>query len=127
MPIEVESKYTKYEIKRLSCKRHRERSIGEGRRHFKLDVKSRFVMVLVYYRLYIIYTLTGFLFDLDQSTVCRDIQKIESLMRQSLPIPQKLYSMTKRLKTREEVEQYFPGFMAFVDIRNSKYLDQRTR
>jgi hypothetical protein len=59
--------------------------------------------------------LAGFLFDLDQSNICRDIQKIDSLVRQSLPIPQKLYNITKRLKTPEEVEQYFPGFMAFTD------------
>ncbi len=74
-------------------------------------------MVLVYCRLYIIYTLTGFLFGLDQSNVYRDIQKIEGLIRgQSLQIPQKVYNTTKRLKTREEVkEQYFSGFMAFVD------------
>ena len=46
-------------------------------RHFKLDLKDRFLMLLVYYRLYITYTLAGFLFDLDQSNICRDIQKIE--------------------------------------------------
>ncbi len=50
---------------------------GTGSRHFKLDLKDRFVMLLVYYRLYITYTLAGFLFDLDQSNICRDIQKIE--------------------------------------------------
>ena len=72
-------------------------------------------MLLVYYRLYITYTLTGFLFDLDQSNVCRDIQKIESLIRQCLPIPQKIYGITKRLKTPEEVEQYFPGLLSFTD------------
>ncbi len=72
-------------------------------------------MLLVYYRLYITYTLAGFLFDLDQSNICRDIQKIESLIRKCLPIPQKLYKITKRLKTPEEVEQYFPGFLAFID------------
>jgi hypothetical protein len=32
-----------------------------------------------------------------------------------LPIPQKLYKVTKRLKTKEEIEKYFPGFMAFTD------------
>jgi hypothetical protein len=32
-----------------------------------------------------------------------------------LPIPQKLYKVTKRLKTKEEVEEYFPGFIAFTD------------
>jgi hypothetical protein len=37
-------------------------------------------MLLVYYRLYITYTLAGFLFDMDQSNICRDIQKIENLM-----------------------------------------------
>ncbi len=62
--------------KRLSKRKDREREIGAGR-HFKLDVKNRFLMLLVYYRLYITYTLAGFLFDLDQSSVCRDIQKIE--------------------------------------------------
>ena len=74
-------------------------------------------MILVYYKLYITYALTGFLFDLDQSNVCsRDIQKIDGLIRQCLPIPQKLYRITKRLKTKEEIEQYFPGFMAFIDV-----------
>ena len=53
---------------------------------------------------------------MNQSNVCRDIQKIEGLIRQCLPIPQKLYKVTRRLKTKEEVEQYFPGFLAFVDV-----------
>jgi len=45
----------------------------------------------------------------------RDIQKIESLVRACVPIPQKMYPITKRLKTPEEVEKYFPGFLAFTD------------
>jgi hypothetical protein len=74
---EIAKRYEKYELKRLSCKRKdRKRKTGAGR-HFKLDVKNRFLMLLVYYHLYITYTLAGFLFDLDQSNICRDIQKIE--------------------------------------------------
>ena len=111
---EITKKYDKHEIHRLSKRKDRERNIGAGR-PFKLDLKDRFVMLLVYYRLYITYTLAGFLFDLDQSNICRDIQKIESLIRQCLPIPQKIYNMTKRLKTLEEVEKYFPGFLSFID------------
>jgi hypothetical protein len=73
-------------------------------------------MLLVYYRLYITYTFAGFLFDLDQkSNICRDIQKIEGLIRKCIPIPQKIYNKTKRLKTPKEVEQYFPDFIAFTD------------
>jgi hypothetical protein len=72
-------------------------------------------MLLVYYRLYITYTLAGFLFNLDQSSICRDIQKMEPLIRICLPIPQKINNITKRLQTPEEVEKYFPGFLAFID------------
>ncbi len=36
------------------------------------------------------------------------------MIRHCLSIPQKTYQITKRLKLRE-VEQYFPGFLAFID------------
>jgi hypothetical protein len=84
----------------------------------------------VYYRLYITYTLAGFLFDLDQSNICRDIQKIESLVRQYIPIPQKIYNITKRLRTVDEVEQYFPGFTSFIDSKEQQIprpVDKRRR
>jgi hypothetical protein len=111
---EITIRYHDYELKGLSKRKNRKRDTGAGR-PFKLDVKDRFLMLLVYYRLYITYTLAGFLFDLDQSNACREIQKIERVVRQCLPIPQKIYNITKRLKTLEEVEQYFPSFLAFID------------
>jgi DDE superfamily endonuclease/Helix-turn-helix of DDE superfamily endonuclease len=108
-------KYHNHEIQRLSKRtKDRERDMGAGR-PFKLDLENRFLMLLVYYRLYITYTLAGFLFDLDQSNICRDIQKIVSLVRQCIPIPQKIYRITKRLRTPDEVEKYFPGFLSFID------------
>ena len=93
--------YDKYELKRLSTKRKdtkREREIGIGR-PFKLNVRDRFLMLLFYYRLYITYTLAGFLFDLDLSNACsRDIQKIESLIRKCIPITQKIYNIGRFAK-----------------------------
>jgi hypothetical protein len=108
---EITKRYCKHELKRLSKRKDIKRKFGAGR-PFKLDLENRFLMLLVYYRLYITYTLAGFLFDIDQSNVCRDIQKIEQLVRKCLPIPQKTYGLTKRLKTLKEVEKYFPGLMA---------------
>ncbi|MEO9294908.1 MAG: transposase family protein [Nitrososphaera sp.] len=110
---EIESRYPSFEAKRLS-KRRRERAVGAGR-HFKLSLKNRFLMLLVYYRLYITYTLAEYLFGLDQSNVCRDIQVLEPLVRKCMLLPEKLYRKTRRLRTIEEVEQYFPGFKAFID------------
>jgi hypothetical protein len=111
--MKIESKYPQYEIKRLS-KRKRTRKVGAGN-HFKLAVRDRFLMLLVYYRLYITHTLSGFLFDLDQSNIYRDIRHIESLVKKCIPLPQKLYNLTRRLRTVEEVEKYFPEFKAFID------------
>jgi hypothetical protein len=77
---DIAKKYEKHEIQRLSKRKggkNRERKFGAIGRSFKLDVKNKFLMLLDYYRLYITYTLDGFLFDLDQSNICRDIQKIE--------------------------------------------------
>ncbi len=99
----------------MQKKRWRKRKYGAVGRPFKLDIKDRFLMLLVYYRLYITYTLAGVLFDLDQSNICRDIQKIEPLIRKWVPIPQKLYNIIKRLRTLEEVEQYCPVFLSFID------------
>ena len=51
---EIAKRYDKYEIQRLSSikrKDVRERKSGAGRR-FKLNVKDRFIMLLVYYRLF---------------------------------------------------------------------------
>ncbi len=33
-----------------------------------------------------------------------------------LSIPQKIYDITRKLKSPEEVERYFPGFLAFTDL-----------
>ncbi len=32
-----------------------------------------------------------------------------------VPIPKKIHNTIKRLKTLEEIEKYFPGFLAFID------------
>jgi hypothetical protein len=112
---QIVKKHEKYELKHLSKRKDRKRDMGAGR-PFKQDLKNRFLMLLVYYCLYITYILTGFLFDLDKSNIYRNIQKIENLVMQCVPIPQKIYNKTKRLKTiEEEVEKYFPGFLAFID------------
>ncbi len=74
--------------------------------------------------------MAGFFFDIDQSNICKDIQKNESLGIGCLPIPQKKYRITKRLRAPEEFEKYFPGFMAFIDwteqhIPRPKYKDMK--
>jgi hypothetical protein len=70
---EMSKRHGRHEISRFSKRKDRERSIGAGR-HFKLDAKDRFLMLLSYYHRYITCTSAGFLFDLDQSNICRDTE-----------------------------------------------------
>ena len=77
-------------------------------------------MLLVYYKLYITHILSGFLFDLDQSNVHRDIRYMEPLVSSCVPLPQKLYNLTRRLRTVQEVEIYFPWFKSFIDSTEHK-------
>src|ERR671931_1065701 len=113
---EIEHNYEEHERRRLISRKRRIRDVGAGR-PFKLKVKERFLMLLVYYRLYMTYTLSGFLFDLDQSNVCRDLAILEPLVKKCIPLPEKIYKHTRkrRLRTIDEVEEYFPGFKAFID------------
>lgn len=110
---ELEARYYDFEKGRLS-KEDRKNEIGGGR-PFKLELEDRLLMLLVYYRLYITSTLVGFLFDVDHSTVLRDIHILEPLVKECVPMPKKVYERTRRLRTIEEVEEYFPGFKAFID------------
>ena len=102
-----------HEKKRLS-RRDRKNKIGAGH-PFKLSLEDRLLMLLMYYRSYVTSILLGFAFSLDQSNVLKDIRMLEPLVKECIPLPEKLHEMVRRARTIEEVERYFPGFRAFVD------------
>lgn len=110
---QVESRYEENERKRLSRK-GRKNEIGAGH-PFKLPLRDRLLMLLAYYRLYASSTLLGFLFDLGQTNVLKDIRMIEPVVRESLPLPKKVYQKVRKLRTIEEIEALFPGFKALID------------
>ncbi len=109
----IQDSHAAYEQRRLHRK-DRKRKIGAGH-PFKLPLKDRLVMLLMYYRLYVTSTLLGFLFDLGQTNVLKDIRMLEPLVVEVLPLPKKLHQKAGRLGTLDEVEALFPGFKAFLD------------
>lgn len=82
---------------------------------FKLPLRDRLLMLLVYYRLYVTSTLAGFLFDLGQSNVLKNIRMLEPAVKMMLPLPRGLHEAGRRLRTLDEVEEVFPGFRAYLD------------
>lgn len=110
---EIKKNYKTTEQKRLS-KNKRERKIGAGHK-FDLSLKDRILMLLMYYRMYTTYDMLGMIFDLDKSNVMRDIRYLESAVKQSIPIPAKKYADSKKLKTMQEIQQFFPDLITITD------------
>jgi hypothetical protein len=65
-----------------------------------LSLRDRLLMLLAYYRLYVSMTLVEFLFEIDQTNVSRNIRILEPLVRQCVPLPEKVH---ERASTPEEV------------------------
>ena len=110
---EMEQQYPKQERKRLKRK-NRKRAVGAGRK-FKRSIQDRMLMALMYYRLYVSNELLGYLFDLDQSTISRDVKYIEPVIKSCIPIPEKMTKRTRRIGTIEELLELFPEMKAFLD------------
>jgi hypothetical protein len=109
----IEEKYPAYEQKRLARK-DRKRAVGAGH-PFTLPLKDRLLMLLLYYHMYPSSTLLGYLFCLSQTGVLKGIRKLEPLVREVLPLPEKQYDKVRRLQSIDEIEAMFPGFKAFLD------------
>jgi len=109
---EIQKQYKKTEAKRLS--KNRKRGIGAGHK-FDHCLKDRIMMLLMYYRMYTTYDLLGMIFDLDKSNVMRDIKYLEPAVKKSIPIPSKKYADSKKLKTIQELQQFFPELIVITD------------
>jgi hypothetical protein len=121
----TQESHNSYEEKRLH-REDRKRRIGAGH-PFKLPLKDRLVMLLMYHRLYVTSTLLGFLFNLGQSNVLKNIRMLEPLVKEVLPLPRKMHQRAGRLGTLDEVEALFPGFKAFLDATEQEIPRPRDR
>ena len=66
----------------------RRRRPGAGRKH-ALDLADRLLMLLMYYRTYATHALLGFLFGVDDSAVCRNINPLQPLLAGIFRIPER--------------------------------------
>ncbi len=71
-------------------------------------------MLLVYYRMYLTYDLTGHLFGLDQSNVSRNIKYLEPAVRKSMPIPSKLSVDSKKINDIQQLHEFFPELIVMI-------------
>src|SRR3954454_20267849 len=66
----------------------RQREPGAGRKH-TLTLADRLLMLLIYYRTYTTHAFLGFLFDVDDSAVGRNINPLQPLLAGAFRIPER--------------------------------------
>jgi DDE superfamily endonuclease/Helix-turn-helix of DDE superfamily endonuclease len=71
----------------------RQRKPGGGRKH-ALALADRLLMLLVYYRTYVTHAFLGFLFGIDDSAVCRNINPLQPLLAGIFRIPERRVELT---------------------------------
>jgi Helix-turn-helix of DDE superfamily endonuclease len=75
------------DAKRLN-KRERQRKIGAGN-EYSLPLCDRLLMTLIYYRTYVSQEFLGYLFDLDDANVCRNMARARPVLAQIFRVPEK--------------------------------------
>src|SRR3954452_9153813 len=95
---------------------------GAGPKH-KLTLSDRLLMLLIYYRTYTTHAFLGFLFGVDDSAVCRNIDPLQPLLAGIFRIPERrvrldpeeirelFFDATERPTRRPEQKQreYYSG------------------
>lgn len=67
-------------------------------RFYKCELEDMLLMLLLYYRSYITQAFVGYLFNLDDSRVCRIIQKLELILAQEIAITKAKYLSQKEVE-----------------------------
>ena len=97
---------------------HRQREVGGGR-SFALGLEERLLVTLMYLRLYVSQALLGYLFNLDDSKVSREInERMVPSLKEVLPLPMQDELLSpavqqqakKRLGTLDELLKVYPEF-----------------
>jgi hypothetical protein len=79
----------------------RQRRPGAGRK-FTLTLADRLLMLLIYYRTYVSHAFLGFLFGLDDSAVCRNLNPLQPLLAGIFRIPERRVELAP-----EEIRELF--------------------
>lgn len=75
-------------------RKNRQRKAGAGH-PFSLSLEDMLLVLLMYYRTYVTYAFLSLLFDVDESTICRIIRRLEPLLASIFRIPEKKIEMNE--------------------------------
>ena len=114
----IEERYAAHEETRLS-NRKRKRRIGAGRK-FRLDVRDRVLMVLIRSHFKATYKLLEYIFEVDATTACRDVKKMENIMQECMSVSGKNQRRVRKVASLDDLEHSCPGIRALIENEDGK-------
>ena len=117
---DVEKAYPQAESERLA-RSDRKRQVGAGRR-FSLHVWDRVLLTLMYYRTYLTQDGMTHLFGITRGSISTNIGKMFTIIRDSLPLPQKLHKQACEATAVEDLRELFSGMVALLDASEQPVL-----
>ncbi len=117
---DVEKTYQQAESERLA-RPDRKRQVGAGRRSF-LHLWDRVLLTLMYYRTYLTQDGLTHLFGITRGSISTNIGKMSPIIRDSLPLPQKLHKQACEATTIEDLRELFPGMVSLTDASEQPIL-----
>lgn len=107
----VETNRADWEAMRSArLKQDRIRKVGGGAKPILTSLEDRLLVFVLYAKLYLPYSLMEYLFGIDESTICRIIQEMTSLLGMKIIIQRS----GKRIRTLEELREVFPDLDAII-------------
>ena len=97
----------------------RKRAMGAGRRYRLTTVEDKLLLILMWYRLYVVYEVMSWIFDLDSANISRLITKLTPLVEKAAD-PQLLFALKninkgrKKVRSFEEFAKLYPDLVEIV-------------
>lgn len=110
---ELQDTHEQFEQRRLGG-RLRQRALGAGR-SFKHDLATRVLMCLVHLRLNLTVAVMGYLFDLDQANISRNLVQMRGFLNRHLPKSPRIKAAQGKINSLEELYRLYPDLKAIVD------------
>jgi hypothetical protein len=115
---EVAERYAVAEAARLT-RPQRQRARGAGRK-YKLSLEDRLLLALVWLRVYPTYEVLGLLFDLDKGAVCRNLDRMLTVLRQVTAVDLSWPADGQRQRRWADLLTDFPDVTAIIDATEQR-------
>ena len=110
----------------LSARKGRERDVGAGRPP-ALDLREGVLPSPFHCRTYVTQDVASVVFGMGQASVSRTVGRIAPVLKQCLPVPERIYPGARRISSVEGLAKVLPGLVCLTDASEQRMCRPKRR